>query len=117
MIARVNLERRKAQMERAREFRRECAVMIQKVYRGHRGRTYYKIKAVEHLRKLRKFAKSATQITRIVRGYNARHLLQRMKRDRYNGWVAYAKQWKETWSTEADTWYHITNRYFYYVNN
>lgn len=75
--------------------------MFLSVYRGFRGRTYFRIQAIDYLRKRRRTALASTTITRVVRGYLGRCQLKRMKRERRDNWIKTAKNWKETFSKEV----------------
>ena len=107
LIARINLERKKKKMEQMRAFRVTSVVNIQRVYRGHRGRTYFKIKAVDYLRKRRITTNASTMITKTVRKFLARCLVIHLRKERFDGWVSNSKKWQETWSEDAKVFYYL----------
>ena len=65
-----------------------AAVLIQKTYRGYRGRLKAYVITMEINRKRRRVYGAATKITNMCRGYVARKKLARIKMERYNRWLA-----------------------------
>jgi hypothetical protein len=100
-VTRMTMERRMRQMDEERAMTQFYALQIQKVFRGFRGRVYFKIMAVDFFRKKRIKDNATTKITVMVRGFLARCLLGRMRKERMDGWIAVARRWQETWSPES----------------
>ena len=109
MIARINIERHKRKMEQERQFRLSSVVNIQRVYRGHRGRTYFRIKAVDYLRKKRTQNNAATKICNMVRKFLARCLVSELRKERFEGWVTAARKWQETKSEDGVTYFYLNS--------
>ncbi len=106
-VVRMTLQRRMEEMEEEKDFRNKCAIKIQSVIRGFRGRLYYKILAVEFFRRKRITENAATKIINMVRGFMARVLYTRMKKEQLDAYITIAILWKETWSDDSDMWYYI----------
>lgn len=64
------------------------AILIQKTYRGYRGRLKAYVITMEINRKRRRVNGAATKIINMCRGYVARKKLARFKAERYNRWLA-----------------------------
>ena len=68
--------------------RTHSAVLIQKTYRGYRGRLKAYVITMEINRKRRRVYGAATKIINMCRGYVARKKLARFKVERFNRWLA-----------------------------
>ena len=68
--------------------RMNSAILIQKIYRGYRGRLKAYVFTMEINRKRRRVNGAATKIINMCREYVARKKLARLKMERYNRWLA-----------------------------
>jgi hypothetical protein len=107
MLAKAFLIKKRIETHAYWRLRARSAVLIQKTYRGYRGRLVYKLFSFEVTRKRRRAWAAATKITNMCRCYVARQKLARLKADHFNQMVLKARMWKEMWSEDA-------NEYFYY---
>lgn len=104
---RANRHKKLKEIEEYRATRHNGATKLQSLYRGFRNRIIYKIMCFQLKKEKQAQNHAATQINRIVRGFNARKLLEQMKEDRYDEWIAMAKRWQEMWSDDTQTWFYF----------
>jgi hypothetical protein len=103
-ISRMHLSTKRRETEAYWRLRRLSAVLIQKTYRGFRG----KIKTHKHLvafmtkRKLQH--ESSTKICNFGRCHLARILVKKLKKSQMIGWIESARKWQEMWSEETNDW-------------
>jgi hypothetical protein len=83
---------------------------IQRTYRGHRGRLWFRMALLHHRVHMRKLAAAATKIQRIARGRLGRQQAQQMRTKQFQERVANAKCIQEMWAEDTHQW-------FYYNHN
>ena len=105
-LARRFLVRKRIDTHAYWAMRARAAVMIQKTYRGFRGRLKARVFTMEITRKRRRTHQAATRITNMCRGFVARRKLIRLKAERTTRWIAQARAWKEMWSEDAQDWFY-----------
>ncbi|GLE00341.1 hypothetical protein PINS_up009098 [Pythium insidiosum] len=99
---------RRLREERRQELARQnaAAIEIQRVYRGHRSRlgTQLKLLALREKNRMRYLA--AVKIQRVARVRQARHTVERLRRERLAELVALARRWGEYWSDDTAQWFY-----------
>ncbi|GMH70342.1 hypothetical protein TL16_g05387 [Triparma laevis f. inornata] len=99
---------RRIREENARERRRleKAAIVVQKYYRGHRGRVMVSLKMKSHtaVNKKRNFA--ITKIQSWYRGVEARIRVKAMMADKMEYMMNDSRMWQETWSEESNAWFY-----------
>lgn len=108
-IARMNLSRKVSEINEYKYFKRRAVVLIQSAYRGHRSRVMYRI-AIFQIRKRKALEfKSATKINTRIRIFVCKALLRQLKSDRFDRWIAAARQWTELWDEDSQRWFYNNN--------
>mmetsp|Transcript_7644 Transcript_7644/g.22079 ORF Transcript_7644/g.22079 Transcript_7644/m.22079 type:complete len:1139 (-) Transcript_7644:33-3449(-) len=105
-LARKYVHRLRRQNEEDFRISSAAALVIQRVFRGHRGRLEYRVKLKTKLLARRREDEAATLIEAIVRGYVARKKTQRLAKARKDKWYHDARLVKEYWSDETSSWYY-----------
>ena len=105
-LARRFLIRKRIQTHAYWKMRAQAAVLIQKTYRGFRGRLKARVFTMEITRKRRRIFNAATKIINMCRAFVARRKLRRLKAERTTRWIAQARAWKEMWSEDAQDWFY-----------
>lgn len=108
-ICRSNIDRKRAQMAAYRAHIYKSATQIQAAYRGYRARILYKMLLISANRQKRIDNKAATAIITMVRGFLARRLLGRLKKEQYQKWLDDARNVKEYWSEDSECWFYLNS--------
>lgn len=107
VLCRMNMHRKRKEIEDYRWHRLRMVLRIQSQFRGFRGRIMARAHIVQKRRKQTKLANAANKINQIVRAFNARSELRNRKSERLKKWVADASRYKETWSDDAQAWFYV----------
>lgn len=107
VLCRMNMHRKRKEIEDYRRHRMLMATLVQATYRGFRGRLLARAHIVQKRRKQTKLANAANKINMVIRAFNARAELRNRKKERLLKWVADASRWKETWSDDAQAWFYV----------
>ncbi|KAJ0409057.1 hypothetical protein P43SY_002191 [Pythium insidiosum] len=99
---------RRLQEERRQELARQnaAALEIQRVYRGHRSRLGTQLKLLALREKNRMRYQAAVKIQRVARARQARHTVDRLRREKLAQLVALARRWGEYWSDDTAQWFY-----------
>ena len=109
VLCRMNMHRKRKEIEDYRRNRAVQITRIQAVYRGFRGRIMARAHIVQKRRKHAKLSTAANKLNMLVRAFNARTELRNRKKERLLKWVADASRWKETWSDDAQAWFYVND--------
>lgn len=107
-LSRANMHKKLAEINQYRRRRNQCALKIQKVYRGFRSRVIARImrREAQRLKAIRDPA--ATKINCAARRYLAKKVRVIKEKARYSRWIADAKSVREYWSDEYNAWYYYS---------
>jgi hypothetical protein len=106
-LVRMTRHRILKELENYQHLREYSATQVQKVFRGWRGRIYFRIATMEQRRGIKKRNDAGTRIITMVRGFMARRLLARLFKERMERWLKQARSWVETWSAEEENWFYL----------
>ena len=86
----------------------KAALMVQRTYRGHRARSHFRYLLRTHRKKQEETRVAATHIQRMIRGFVARKVTGRMKKEAWEALLEDARLWKEQWSEAETKWTYIS---------
>jgi len=94
--------------KKARETRKleKAAIVVQKHYRGHRGRVLTRLQMKGNNAIVKKKFNSAVKIQSWARGVDARFKVEKMYLEKKENMMTDARLWTETWSEDANTWFY-----------
>eukprot|EP01041_Mallomonas_annulata_P010199 gene10199-21260_t len=110
ILIRKNIYKKRSEVEEYRAWRKEAAIKIEKVYRGHRGRIMTRIRLQERRKKMKRLNTAATKIQCFIRQHQARAVFRSKKKERYDNWVIAARAVQELWSEDSNNWFYLTMR-------
>eukprot|EP01038_Epipyxis_sp_PR26KG_P006367 gene6367-8768_t len=106
VLTRINMKKYLKEIEEYKYYRLKAVIKMQSIYRGYRIRLLYKMKMYKLKKKRLQEIKAANIINLLVRRYISKAKLRKLKKNRFDKWVADAKRYQEMWSDEASTWYY-----------
>ena len=105
-LAKSRVRRIREANERERRRLEKAAIVVQKHYRGHRGRVMTSLKMKSHTAVNRKRNVNVTKIQAWYRGLEARWRVKAMVADKMEFMMGDARIWQETWSEESNAWFY-----------
>jgi len=80
---------------------KKSAVLVQRIFRGHRGRILVKLQKTTHIATIKRRKNAATCIQSFTRKNQAKLQIKIMKQEHVEKMILDASLWKETWSDES----------------
>ena len=105
-LCRMHLTAKRKQYTTLRLSQMRCAILIQKSYRGYRGRIKNRAQIVEIKRRRRIIFQAASRIINMCRCFVARLRVKRRIQQRLAMWIESARKWEELWSEESNAWFY-----------
>lgn len=105
-LCRIHLVLKREQHYALRASQTRCAILIQKSYRGFRGRIKNRAQVVGIKRRRRIMFQAASRIINMCRCFISRLRVKRRKHQRLAMWIESARKWEELWSEESNAWFY-----------
>ena len=105
-LAIVRCRKIKEKNERERRKLEKAAIIVQKHYRGHRGRVLTRLQMKGKSAAVKKRYNMAVRLQSWARGVEARSRVKKMQDEKNTFMMNDARLWTETWSEDANTWFY-----------